>query len=200
MSSLPPTSAEQIALFSLRELMLAIAVLALGIAGLFLESWAASAVLVFALLLSTVLAIHACVGCGRTRTFSIGFVVSATCYVTACLFYSACLGKDLDQSLIASSLIYPAYEKAVRREYTNSNTGQPLSPTDPNRNEQLPAGGYDMGVNGGSIFVTESPNRITFVQTFHVLIVMAFGYVFGKIAIFMEASNTEARNHERDEP
>lgn len=186
-------------LLSLRELMLLVAVVAFGTAGLFLDSWAASAFLAFILLLVTVLAVHACVGHGRTRAFCFGFVVSAICYVTACLFYSTCLRRELDNSLIGSSIIYPAYEQVVRREYIDRNTGQPLAANDPNRTQQLPAGGY-IGVSGGSILVTESPNRDRFVMTFHVLIAVAFAYIFGKVAILVDSSGKQTSSPESDEP
>jgi hypothetical protein len=80
---------------SLRELMLLVAVVALGTAALFLGGWTATAFLLFVLLLVTSLAIVACAGDGKTQVFALGFVVSAITYPLACLFFVTSLGGNL---------------------------------------------------------------------------------------------------------
>ncbi|MEM8667951.1 MAG: hypothetical protein AAGG48_10570 [Planctomycetota bacterium] len=177
-------------MFSLRELMLIVAVVAFGIAGLWLDAAGASALLAFTLCLVTVVAVYALVGSGRTRTFASGFVVAAFCYVAGCLFYTTFLGGDIDRSALSNRVISPIYERVVRREYLNNNTGQPLPADDPNRDQIRSAGGF-MGVNGKSIFVTETPNRIPFVDAFHALVLLAYSYLFGKLAVFV-ASRRQA--------
>ena len=182
-------------MLSLRELFLVIAAIAFALAALVLSKLLATAFLACVVISITGFAVFAFAGRGPMRSFSIGFTVSTVSYVLACLFFVAALEGNLSGTSISTWLINPSYELVVRRDYLDGFAGKPLPPNDPNRLQRLPAGGYG-GVNGGTVFVTEAPDRETFRIVAHVFVLLSFAYLGGKSATFISLRTDLSRKNE----
>ena len=165
----------------MRELLLVVFVAGLGMAGLSTGGWMAAGTIFLFIMMTMALAIVAFVGHGQLRAFAIGFLIPWLSYLGAHAYVGS---SELDPygKLPTTNLFRPVYERIVHRQYIDLNTGKPLPDYDPTKVSGLGGGGF---AGGPAVFVTESPNRTTFMTLAHALCATALAYLGGKFAVWV---------------
>jgi hypothetical protein len=171
---------------SVRELMLVVFIVGLGLAGLSMGGWIASITMLFLMMSVTALTIAAFVGHGELRCFAIGFVISWIAYVVP---HALVGSSELDPygKLATTRLWLPVYERLVRREFVDFQTGKVIPNYDP---ANPPKGMGGMGMGG----MKEAPDRAEFMMLAHALFAAAFAYAGGKFAVWLDSRSAVSAN------
>ncbi len=162
--------------FSLRELFVVVAVVAMGIAALKYGGLLADLFVTVTMLAVMSLAICVFVDRGRTQAAAIGFVTCVSIYALA---VHAVKGRDFDPhgaALPTSKMLRPVFEGVVTRRYFDKATGEEFL-------------NYDQAKPQRRVHLSgrESPNRHVFMLVGHVMWAFLFGYLGGKFAEFVYA-------------
>ena len=190
--------------FTIRELGLLTAFLAVGCAGLKYANelwWSVLALGTFVLLLAAL--ITALVGRGPWRAAAIGFAVAVLAY--AILLRSVPLSANTNTSpelepysgsLPTSRLLLPLFKSIVRTKWIDGSTGQEV----PNYQPPSPGGfvGGGFGGLGTSVYLQATPQGDDFMKVGHVLWALVFGYCGGRFAMWVHRrSAAEPRANEQ---
>jgi hypothetical protein len=182
--------------------MLVVFIVGVGLAGLSIGGWIASITILFLMMSVTALTIAAFVGHGELRCFAIGFVISWIAYVVP---HALVGSSELDPhgKLATTQLWLPVYERLVRREFVDIQTGKVIPNYDPanppKRSQGLGGmggmGGMGMGGMGGSpVSMKESLDRAEFMMLAHALFAAAFAYAGGKFAVWIDSRSAGSAN------
>jgi hypothetical protein len=180
---------------SVRELMLLLFVVALGLASLSTGGRIASLTILLLIAVVTALAIVACVGRGKWRSFAIGYLIPFSFYVVPHAYVGS---SELDPygKLPTTRMFQPLFEQLVRREYVNSFTGQPVPNYDPTTNQGFGGGGFAIGP---PVSAKETPDRTTFMLLAHTLFATVLAYVGGKFAVWVSYRDSSRKTDDQTE-
>jgi hypothetical protein len=153
---------------SLRELLLIVALVSVGLASLKVGGLLATCFVIASLLLFMAATITAIVDRGLRQKFAIGMVVAAGVYALVILGAAA---SRPPVTLPMSQWLSTWYEAIAERAWVDSFSGKELPGFDPDRH----------GLNGVRL-ESEHPDRATFRLVGHILWAFAFGYAGGKFA------------------
>ena len=177
---------------SVRELLAIVAFLAIAIASLRVGGVLATSFLAFASLCFLALSIVALVARDRRRAFAIGFVVPFTLYAT--IHYMSTwneLDPHDENSLATTQAFRPLFDVFVNQSWTENLTGKELSEftLNPESVPQPEPGVLYVSQSGTAGIMTERPDRSTFMLVGHCLLASVAGFVGGKFAVFVHASD-----------
>jgi hypothetical protein len=169
--------------------MLIVFFVGLGLAGLAMGGWIAPLAILFLMMLVTALTIAAFVGHGELRCFAIGFFISWIAYVVP---HALVGSSELDPygKLATTRLWLPVYERLVRREFVDFQTGKVIPNYDP---ANPPTGMRGMGMGS----MKETPDRAEFMMLAHALIAAAFAYAGGKYAVWIDSRSAVSANRKQ---
>jgi hypothetical protein len=153
---------------SLRELLLIVALVSVGLASLKVGGLLATCFVIASLLLFMAAAITAIVDRGLRQKFAIGMVVAAVVY--ALVVFGAAASRP-PVALPMSQWLSTWYEAIAERTWVDSFSGKELPGFDPARH----------GLNGVHL-ESEHPDPATFRLVGHILWAFALGYAGGKFA------------------
>jgi hypothetical protein len=176
---------------SLRELLVAFALIGVGCAALKYagEAWwmVLSAVMLVGFLAAVIMAV---VGRGPGQARAIGFVLCVGIY--GVLIWSAQIGRGNGQNreldpyegrLPTTKLLKPLFELLVVRTWIDTFTGKEV----PNYNPPPEDGNPGMGFFPGAMGSRESPERGQFMAIGHLLWAVLFGYLGSRFAAWVAA-------------
>lgn len=173
--------------FSLRELLLLLAFVAVGCAalryagGLWLLGLSSGVLLLF-----MGAAVLAAVDRGHRQAQAIGFALCVAIY--GVLFWSTSSLMNAEQNpeldpqtgrLPTSKALAPLFEAIVKRSYYDEMTGKETA---------LPAPGF------GGAYIRETPDRGQFMATGHLLFALMFGYLGSRLALGAYTRRTRTSN------
>jgi hypothetical protein len=191
--------------FTIRELGLLTAFLAVGCAGLKYANawwWSALALGTFVLLLAAI--ITALVGRGPWRAAAIGFSVAVLAY--AILLRSVPIQANTNTSpeldpyngtLPTSRLLLPVFKSMVRTKWIDGATGQEVRDYRPPTVTGFGGGGFGGFGGNPSVYLQGTPQPENFMKVGHLLWALVFGYCGGRFAVWVhQRSQDEPRANE----
>ncbi len=175
---------------TIREFLLLVVFVAVGVAGLTTGGLFASLVIGVAIVVTTAIAIVAFVGRNRLRFWAIGFLIPVIVYASTVLAVGSSELDPYGGKLPTTKLLQPLFELVVKREYVNLITGDLVPDYDPATNAGSGGGGFA----GSPISMSlETPDRTTFFSLGHVLLAMICGYAGAKFAVWIDRGQSTER-------
>lgn len=165
---------------SLRELQGLVVFSAVGIAALMQGGILTSILLSIAIVVATAFAIVACIAHGNLRTVAIGFLVPVIVYAAMLQALGPLELDPYEGRLPTTKLMLPVFELVAKHEYRDLSSGEILYRYDPAK-----YGRSNGGFGASTVAVHESPDRMHFMSSAHVLFAMMCGYCGAKFALWI---------------
>ena len=167
--------------FSIREGLILVFVVGLGVAGLSQGGVIASVFVSAAFLLTAARTITAFIGRKNTQASSIGFIIPVILYSIILFAMGGSEFNPYDGELPTTDLAGRLFKVSAKYEYIDLSTGKVVPDYDPNQ-----AAGFGAGGGGlRPIAQQEKPDRTKFMSVAHVAFAIIFGYLGSKYATFV---------------